>query len=79
MDNTSEYVTLVQLIDSLGNVNHAVSVVENWYLDSNGEKALPLVINSLNLMCRNCSMGFTILVPECKHRERYVSIIIWKL
>ena len=27
LNNISEYVTLVQLMDSLGNVNHAVSVV----------------------------------------------------
>ena len=33
-------VTLVQLMDSLGNVNHAISVVGSWIFDSNNEKAL---------------------------------------
>ena len=28
-------VTLVQLMDSLGNVNHAISVVGSWIFDSN--------------------------------------------
>ena len=28
-------VTLVQLVDSLGNVDHAISVVVNWIFDSN--------------------------------------------
>ena len=32
INNISENVTLVQMIDSLGNVNHAVSVVRKWIL-----------------------------------------------
>ena len=28
-------ITLVQLMDSLGNVNHAISVVGSWIFDSN--------------------------------------------
>ena len=39
----SEIVTLVQLMNSLGNVNHAISVVGYWIFDSNYKKAL--VIN----------------------------------
>ena len=35
-------------------MNHAVSVVGNCIFDSNDEKALPLNIGSLNLMC-DCS------------------------
>ena len=31
---------IVQLMDSLGNVNHAISVFGNWIFDSNYEKAL---------------------------------------
>ena len=31
----SEHVTLVQLVDYLGNVNHAISVVGYWIFDSN--------------------------------------------
>ena len=33
-----EHATLVQLMDSLGNVNNAFSVVGYWILDSNYEK-----------------------------------------
>ena len=40
LEDISENVTLVQLMDSLGNVNHAISVVGNWIFDSNYEKAL---------------------------------------
>ena len=29
--NISENVTLLKLMDSLGNANHAVSVVEKWF------------------------------------------------
>ena len=35
MNNITEYVTLVQLMDSVGNVNHAVSVVGEYIFDSN--------------------------------------------
>ena len=38
----SKKATFVQLMDSLGNVNHAFSVVEYWIFDSNYEKALVL-------------------------------------
>ena len=31
----SEYVTLVQLMDSLGNMNHAINIVGYWIFDSN--------------------------------------------
>ena len=34
----SEIFTLVQLMDSLGNANHAISVVGYWIFDSNYEK-----------------------------------------
>ena len=39
-NNISEHVTLVQLIDSLGNANNAISVVGYWIFDSNYEKHL---------------------------------------
>ena len=42
LEDISENVTLVQLMDSLVNVNHAISVVGNWIFDSNYEKALVL-------------------------------------
>ena len=40
LKNISEYVILVQLMDSLGNVNHAISIVGCWIFDSNYEKNL---------------------------------------
>ena len=42
LTDISEHVTLVQLMDYLGNVNHAISVVGYWIFDSNYEKSLVL-------------------------------------
>ena len=39
LNDTSEDVTLVKLMDSLGNVNRAISIVGYWIFDSNHEKA----------------------------------------
>ena len=39
--DTNDNFTLVQLIDSIGNVNHAVSIFGKWIFDSNFRKALP--------------------------------------
>ena len=39
LHDISEIVTLVQLIKSLGNVNHAISIVGHWIFDSNYKKA----------------------------------------
>ena len=47
----SENVTLVQLMETLGNVNHAISIVGYWIFDSNYEKALPLTRESFDLIC----------------------------
>ena len=49
--NISENFTLVQLMDSLGNVNHAISVVGYWIFDSIYEKALVLNRASLDMIC----------------------------
>ena len=46
----------MQLMASLGNVNHAVSVVEKWIFDSNYKKDFRFNIDSLNLICA-CSNG----------------------
>ena len=51
LKDISENVTLVQLMDSLVNVNHAISVVGNWIFDSNYEKALVLNRASLDMIC----------------------------
>ena len=50
-NDISEYVTLVQLMDSLENVNHAISVVGYWIFDSNEEKDLCLKQESLDIIC----------------------------
>ena len=51
LENISENFTLVQLMYSLGNLNHAISVVGNWIFDSNYEKALVLNRESLDMIC----------------------------
>ena len=38
-------------MDSLGNVNHAISIVGSWIFDSNYEKALVLNRASLDMIC----------------------------
>ena len=50
-EDISENINLVQLMDSLGNVNHAISVVGYWIFDSNYEKALVLNRASLDMIC----------------------------
>ena len=51
LEDISKNVTLIQLMDSLGNVNHAISVVGNWIFDSNYEKSLFLNMASLDMIC----------------------------
>ena len=51
MTDISEHVTLVQLMDSLGNVNHDISVVGYWIFDSNHERALVLNREFLDMIC----------------------------
>ena len=51
LNNISEDVTLVQLMESLGNMNHAISVVGYWIFDSNYEKALCLTHELLDIIC----------------------------
>ena len=50
LEDISANVTLVQLMDSLGNVNHAISVVGSWIFDSNYERALVLNKASLDMI-----------------------------
>ena len=42
LNEMSENFTLVQLMESLGNANHATSIVGHWIFDSNYKKALCL-------------------------------------
>ena len=40
--NVSEYVTLLKLMESLGNVNHDISIVGYWIFESKYKKAICL-------------------------------------
>ena len=50
LNDISENVTLVQFMDSLGNVNHAIIIVGHWISDSNYKKALCLTKVSVDLI-----------------------------
>ena len=47
----SEHVNLVQLMDSLGNVNHAISVVRYWIFEYNYKGALVINRELLDMIC----------------------------
>ena len=49
LEDIRENVTLVQLMDSLVNVNHAINVVGSWIFDLNYERALVLNKASLDI------------------------------
>ena len=51
LNDTSEIFILVQLMDTLGNMNHGISILDNRIFDSNYEKALNLTRESLDLIC----------------------------
>ena len=51
LEDISASVTLVQLMDSIGNVNRAISVVGHWIFDSNYERALVLNKSPLDMIC----------------------------
>ena len=51
LTDISEHFTLLHLIDSLGNANHAISVVGYWLFDSNYEIVLVLNRESLGMFC----------------------------
>ena len=50
MSDISEHVNLFQLMDYLGNVNHAISVFGYWIFDSNYKRALVLSKESLDMI-----------------------------
>ena len=64
LNNISKYVILVKLVDSLGKMNHAVSVVGKWLFDSNYENFLPLTFESMNLIC------------ACSDEDEYFAIFL---
>ena len=45
LNDISEYVTLVQLMESLGNLDCATSIEGHWIIDSKYKKALFLHMN----------------------------------
>ena len=51
LEDISANVTLVQLMDSLVNLNRAISVIGSWIFDSNYERALVLNKASLDMIC----------------------------
>ena len=61
----SENVTMVKLMDTVGNVNHAVIIVGYWIFESNYRKALPLTTESLNVICSHFELE--VFLPCFKH------------
>ena len=51
LTDISEHATLVQLMDSLGDANHDISVLGYWIFDSNYKRALVLDRESLDIIC----------------------------
>ena len=51
LNNISENVNLVQLMETLRNFNRAISIVGCWIFESNYEKSLFMTRESFNLIC----------------------------
>ena len=51
LKDISEHVTLLNLMNYLGNINHAISVVGYWIFDSNYKRLLVLSRESLDVIC----------------------------
>ena len=51
LNDISEDVTLVQLLDSLGNLNNFISILGYWIFDSNFKKSLFFTQEWLYLIC----------------------------
>ena len=51
LKDISEHVTLVQLMDYLDNVNHAIIVVGYWIFESKYERAIVLNRELLDMIC----------------------------
>ena len=64
LNDISEDVTLVHLMESLGNVNYAISILGYWIFDSNYKKSLCLKHESLDIIC-STSIGEE-LVATCR-------------
>ena len=55
LNDISENVTLVQVMDKIGNVNRAINIIGYWIFESNYEKALCTIKESLDVIC-SCSV-----------------------
>ena len=51
LNDISEDVTLVQLMESLVNVNRAIGIIGHWVFDYNYKKSLCLTQESLDIIC----------------------------
>ena len=51
LNDISENVTMVQLMNTIRNINYAISIVYHWLFDSKIKKALHLTTESLDLIC----------------------------
>ena len=51
INDMSEYLTLIQLMDNLGNVSHAVTMSGVWIFITNKKRDTPLIIEYLALIC----------------------------
>ena len=70
----SENVTLVQLMESVGNVNHAVSILVYWMFESNYKKELLLTLYSLNIICSPLEReGMFASFETVFHSVRYIN------
>ena len=68
----SENFTLVQLMDYLGNVNHAISFLGYWIFYSSYNKSLVLNIESLEIICapyvgEEQANGFELVFTELRY------------
>ena len=50
LNDISDHVTLLQLMDYIENVNNTVSIFGKCIFDSNYKKYLPLLVESFNLI-----------------------------
>ena len=51
LNDIIDFFTLVQLMDSLGNFNCAISIVGHWIFDSNYKKSICLTQELLDIIC----------------------------
>ena len=51
LNDVSENVALVQLLDTLGHVNNNTSILGYWIFESHYKKSLHLIRNLLDLIC----------------------------